>query len=134
MFCYCAEARRVSRLLTAKYDAALASMELTSNQFETLSVLHAMERCSGRVLAQKLAVDKTTLSRNLRGMIEAGLIVAKDSPEDARQMDYSLTTVGRRKLAKAQPLWQVVHEEISQQLGSQAASTQKVLQRMNAAL
>lgn len=134
MFCYCAESRRVSRLLTAKYDAALAPTELTSNQFETMSVLHAMERCSGRVLAQKLAVDKTTLSRNLRGMIEAGLVVAKGSAEDARQVDYSLTAVGRRKLAKAQPLWQAAHEETSRQLGSYAASTQKVLQRMAAAL
>lgn len=134
MFCYCAEARRVSRLLTAKYDAALAPAELTSAQFETLNVLQAMERCSGRVLAQKLAVDKTTLSRNLRGMIEAGLVLARGAREDARQMDYSLTAAGRRKLAKAQPLWLAVHEETSQELGSHAAFTQKVLQRMTAAL
>ena len=134
MFCYCAEARRVSRLLTAKYDAALAPAELTSAQFETLSVLHAMERCSGRVLAQKLMVDKTTLSRNLCGMIKTGLVAAKDSPDDARQAAYSLTAVGRRKLAKAQPLWQAVHDEIGLQLGPHAASTKKVLQRMTAVL
>jgi len=134
VFCYCAEARRVSRLLTAKYDAALAPAELTSAQFETLSVLHAMERCSGRVLAQKLMVDKTTLSRNLCGMIKTGLVAAKDSPDDARQAAYSLTSAGRRTLAKAQPLWQAVHDEISLQLGSHAASTQKVLQRMTAVL
>jgi DNA-binding MarR family transcriptional regulator len=134
VFCYCAEARRVSRLLIAKYDAALAPAEITSAQFETLSVLHAMERCSGRVLAQKLGVDKTTLSRNLCGMIKAGLVVAKGAPEDARQAAYSLSAAGRRKLAKAQPLWKKIHEEIEQQLGSDAASTQRVLQRITAAL
>ncbi len=134
MFCYCAEARRVSRLLTAKYDAALAPAELTSAQFETLSVLHAMQHCSGRVLAQKLAVDKTTLSRNLRSMIEAGLVMSKGSAEDARQMDYSLTAAGRKKLVKAQPLWHALHEETNRQLGSHAASAQKVLRRMAAAL
>lgn len=134
MFCYCAEARRVSRLLTARYDAALAPAGLTAAQFETLGVVTALEPCSGRVLAERLAVDKTTLSRNLRAMQDAGWIASAAAKDDARQMDYALTAAGRKKLAKAMPLWQQVHDATTEQLGAQAASSQRVLERMTAAL
>lgn len=134
MFCYCAEARRVSRLLTARYDAALAPAGLTAAQFETLGVVKALEPCSGRVLAERLAVDKTTLSRNLRSMMDAGWIAAAASKGDARQMEYTLTTAGRKTLAKAMPLWQTVHEATTEQLGVHAASSQRTLERMTAAL
>lgn len=134
MFCYCAEARRVSRLLTARYDAALASAGMTAAQFETLGVMHSLEPCSGRALAERLAVDKTTLSRNLRSMQEAGWIAATATKDDARQMDYALTVAGKKKLAKARPLWQRVHDATTEQLGSHAASSQRMLERMTDAL
>jgi DNA-binding MarR family transcriptional regulator len=86
------------------------------------------------VLAERLAVDKTTLSRNLRSMMDAGWVAAAATKEDARQMDYSLTAVGRKKLAKAMPLWQRVHDTTAEQLGSHAASSQRVLERMTASL
>ncbi len=134
VFCYCAEARRVSRLLTARYDAALSPAGMTAAQFETLGVLQALEPSSGRALSERLAVDKTTLSRNLRSMQEAGWIAAVASKDDARQMDYALTTAGRKKLAKAMPLWQQAHDATTEQLGTHAAPSQRALERLTAAL
>jgi DNA-binding MarR family transcriptional regulator len=121
-------------LLTARYDAALSPAGLTAAQFETLGVVQALEPCSGRVLAERLAVDKTTLSRNLRSMQDAGWIAATASKGDARQMDYALTAAGRKKLAKAMPLWQQVHNATTERLGSHAVSSQRALERMTAAL
>jgi DNA-binding MarR family transcriptional regulator len=134
VFCYCAEARRVSRLLTARYDAALSPAGLTAAQFETLGVVQALEPCSGRVLAERLAVDKTTLSRNLRSMQDVGWIAATASKGDARQMDYALTAAGKKKLAKAMPLWQQMHDVTATQLGAHAASSRRALERMTSAL
>ena len=130
MFCYCAASRRIARTLTTRYDAALAPAGLTAAQFETLSVLQALGPATGRALAAQLAVDKTTLSRNLKPMIEAGHITAAAGREDARQTHYGLTLSGVKKLQKARPLWQSVHDETAGHLGKGAASAQRTLQRM----
>jgi DNA-binding MarR family transcriptional regulator len=130
MFCYCAASRRLSRLLTARYDAALSAAGLTAAQFEALSRLSARGPSNGRVLAQQLALDKTTLSRNLKTLLESGLVEAAPG-EDARTVVYALSTAGRKRLAKAMPLWQGAHDASLAMLGSQAAASQRALERMN---
>ena len=131
MFCYCATTRRIARTLTARYDAALAPSGLTAAQFETLSVLASLEHATGRTLTDRLAVDKTTLSRNLQSMITAKLVSVKTDKVDTRQQVYSVAAEGKRKLAKAQPLWQAIHDKTGSLV---AARTQRTLQQMAAAL
>ena len=131
MFCYCATSRRIARTLTVRYDAALAPAGLTAAQFETLSVLASLETATGRTLVEKLAVDKTTLSRNLQSMIAAKLVLAKQDREDTRQQQYTLAADGKRKLSKAMPLWQAIHDETEALF---TGSAKPSLQRMAAAL
>lgn len=131
MFCYCATSRRIARTLTARYDAALAPAGLTAAQFETLNVLNALGTSSGRMLVDTLALDKTTLSRNLQSMTAANLVLATQDRNDARQQQYSLSPAGRKKLAKAMPLWQAVHNQTEALFPSGAKPS---LQRMAAAL
>lgn len=131
MFCYCATSRRIARTLTARYDAALAPSGLTAAQFETLSVLASLQTATGRTLVDKLAVDKTTLSRNLQGMIAAKLVLAKQDKADTRQQHYTLAAEGRKKLANAMPLWQAIHDETEALFNVSAMPS---LQRMAAAL
>jgi DNA-binding MarR family transcriptional regulator len=134
MFCYCAESRRLARVLTARYDAALAPAGLTAAQFETLSLLQAVGASTGRALAERLLLSKTTLSRNVRPLIDAGLISAQQSGEDARQTLYAITANGTRRLTKALPLWQAAHDGSLASLGDSAGTSQKALQRMVLAL
>ena len=131
MFCYCAISRRIARTLTARYDTALAPAGLTAAQFETLSVLASLETATGRALADALVVDKTTLSRNLQSMVTTKLVLVKQGREDTRQQLYALAAEGKRKLAKAMPLWQTIHNETESLVG---ARTQRSLQQMAAAL
>lgn len=133
MFCYCAASRRLSRSLTARYDAALTTAGLTAAQFETLSTLSVLGPSSGRVLAQQLALDKTTLSRNLKALVESSLVETARG-EDARSVIYMLSNAGRKRLAKAMPLWQGAHDASLAMLGSQAAASQRALERMNLSL
>ncbi|AFL86513.1 transcriptional regulator [Terriglobus roseus DSM 18391] len=134
MFCFCAQSRRLARALTARYDAALAPAGLTATQFETLAMLQGMGPSAGRALAEGLALDKTTLSRNVRPLIDAGLLAARPNEDDARQTIYAITAAGARRLAKAMPLWQVAHDESLAMLGDTASSSRKALQRMVQAL
>ena len=133
MFCYCAASRRLSRLLTARYDAALSAVGLTAAQFETLSRLSALGPSSGRVLAEQLALDKTTLSRNLKTLVGSGLVEAA-SGDDARSVVYALSNAGRKRLAKAMPLWRASHDASLAMLDSQAVASQRALERMNLSL
>lgn len=131
MFCYCATSRRIARTLSARYDAALAPAGLTAAQFETLSTLAALQTATGRTLVDALAVDKTTLSRNLQNLIAAKFVVAKQDRTDTRQQQYTLAAEGKKKLAKAMPLWQAIHNETESIF---TASAKPSLQRMAAAL
>lgn len=130
MFCFCAQTRRLARTLTARYDAALAGAGLTAAQFETLSTLAAIGKSSGRTLAAKLAVDKTTLSRNLKPMVAAALVEARSSEEDGRSVLYAVTAPGRRRVAKAMPLWQAAHDATGGMLGAQATDAERVLRNL----
>jgi DNA-binding MarR family transcriptional regulator len=134
MFCYCASSRRLARTLTARYDAAFAGLGMTASQFETLSLLSALGPNSGRVLAARLSVDKTTLSRNVKPLLEAGLIAAQPSETDGRTVIYTLSVAGRRKLAKAMPLWRTAHDATIELLGEQAVASERMLQLMVQAL
>jgi DNA-binding MarR family transcriptional regulator len=44
-------------------------------------------------------------------MVAAKLVVARPDRADARQQNYSLASEGRRKLARALPLWQAIHDQ-----------------------
>lgn len=128
MFCYCAESRRLARLLTARYDAALAKAGLSVAQFEVLSTLREMERVNGRTLAEQLAVDPTTLSRNLKVLVTDKLVAARRSSVDARQTDYCLTARGRKRLEVAGSLWHQAHADTRKEMGADADAVQRTLQ------
>jgi DNA-binding MarR family transcriptional regulator len=120
--------------MNARYDAALAPADITAAQFETLSVLAGLGSCSGRVLAARLALDKTTLSRNLKPLLEAGLMLAQPSDTDGRSINYALSAAGKRRLTKATPLWQAAHDATIAVLGAQAQASERALQRLVQAL
>lgn len=134
MFCYCAESRRAARLLTARYDAQLAEAGLTSAQFELMQVLASAARLHGRALAEFLAVDPATLSRNLKVLIAAKWVRAQRSKGDARQTMYSLTGQGEQRLALAGPLWQRAHREALKTFGTGSEPLRIALQGMTSML
>ena len=128
MFCYCAESRRAARLLTARYDQHLAGTGLSSAQFEVLSVLQAETQVNGRALSDLLAVDPTTLSRNLKALCALKFVHARKSTADGRQKVYALTAKGLRQLEAAKPAWLTAHRVMLDELGAQAAPVRAALQ------
>jgi DNA-binding MarR family transcriptional regulator len=57
-------------------------------------------------LAQELAVDVSTVSRQVQSLEQKGLVDRRPDPDDGRAVRLDLTRKGRAVLAKLQAAWQ----------------------------
>ncbi|HEX7241925.1 MAG TPA: MarR family winged helix-turn-helix transcriptional regulator [Longimicrobiaceae bacterium] len=121
--CLCFRARRVARALTRMYDEALRPLGIQATQ---LTLLNAVTMCGDGAtvsrLADVLAMDQTTLSRNLRPLEKAGLVRIGRHPADGRVRVALLTPDGQRVLEDALPLWTRAHERVVAVLGEADAA------------
>ena len=113
--CTCFRLRRASRRVTQVYDHALAPVGLSLNQYSILRRSEREPRVLGG-LAEELGMDRTTLTRNLSPLVDAGLLETVRG-KDARQRVIALTDEGRSRLAAAKPLWQRAQSVIDAMLG-----------------
>jgi DNA-binding MarR family transcriptional regulator len=114
--CTCLNLRRVTRRVTQRFDEWLAPAGLRCTQFSLLGMLHAPDRLSVSALAEKLDMDRTTLTRNLQLLVERHLVSMIDGP-DARSRTVLLTPQGRQAFARALPLWRQAQDEVNARLG-----------------
>jgi DNA-binding MarR family transcriptional regulator len=96
--------RRASRAVTQHFDHALAPVGLRTTQFTLLGALALAGPVSTNELAQALVVDRTTLTRNLRLLRDAGLVETQ-AGRGGREVRFVLSDEGRDTLARAIPLW-----------------------------
>jgi DNA-binding MarR family transcriptional regulator len=67
-------------------------------------------------LAEAMATDHTTLTRNLELLDKNGLVRVEDG-DDRRTRIVSITVDGRKKLARAFPYWKETQDEIKKMMG-----------------
>ena len=72
--CACSTLRRATRALTAMYDAALAPSGLRITQLSVLSALARLGPLPVTRLAAEVALDRSTMGRNLDPLERRGLI------------------------------------------------------------
>ena len=116
--CTCFRLRKLSRLLSQRYDAALAPAGINVNQLSILRRAHHAPRTIG-ALAAELGMERSTLSRDLRHMVDAGW-VRLAAGDDARQKRIVVTAAGKRTIERAIPLWQVAQAGLGAQVGTSA--------------
>jgi DNA-binding MarR family transcriptional regulator len=109
--------RRATRLITQYYDKALAPSGLRSTQYSLLSSLSMMDEASMQELAFVLAMDRTTLTRNLNPLLKKGLIKVSVG-SDRRARPLKITLKGKSALEKALPYWQKAQSKIVDTLGA----------------
>jgi DNA-binding MarR family transcriptional regulator len=114
--CLCASIRRAARVLTALYDEALRPLGLTNAQFTVLQALSLAGEMTQGQLADLLAIDSTTLTRNLRLMTRAGWVERREG-SDRREWRFNLTPGGRKIFRKALPGWEKVQQSLHSRLG-----------------
>ena len=118
--CACNGLRRAGRAVSRAYDAALHPTGLGVNQFSLLVVVATLSPTTPGDVAEAMAMDRTTLSRNLRPLIAAGLIALKPDKDDRRRRIVSLTGKGRAALEQAMPLWREAQRRTVAILGGDA--------------
>ena len=108
--------RRLTRMVSRHYDAHMAASGLKTTQYSLLSNVLARGPLRPTDLAQALNLDASTLTRNLKPLVQAGWL-SQDEGADARSRLISITDAGREKRAEAQRLWRTAQNEMNALLG-----------------
>ncbi|WEJ99908.1 MAG: MarR family winged helix-turn-helix transcriptional regulator [Candidatus Sphingomonas phytovorans] len=120
--CLCLAAQRAARALSRRFDDAFRGFGITSGQFSLLNALNRPVPPSISSVANLLAMDRTSLTANLKPLQRDGLVRMEADPVDRRIRRLALTDVGKQVLAQAMPVWTSVHGDIDMNLASGPAS------------
>jgi DNA-binding MarR family transcriptional regulator len=63
-------------------------------------------------------MDRSTLSREVAPLVDAGLVAAGPDPSDRRRRVLSLTAAGERRVRRAHPLWKEAQAELAGEFGA----------------
>ncbi len=115
--CTCFRVRGAARRVTQIYGRHLAPTGLKISQFSLLGFVTAEGPVSIGRLSDLLTTDRTTLTRNLRPLLVAGLIERATSG-DKRRHELVATATGRALLKRALPLWAAAEHEVRAAMGA----------------
>ena len=121
--------RKAARKITRVYDAALRPTGLRLTQFNVLGVLDAMGPVGTVALAEQLAIERTTLTRNLAVLARLGWVKIV-AGEDRRWRNASITVKGQAAALRAFPAWQRADRAMRERLGSKRSKFVADLSRL----
>src|SRR6516162_7413136 len=107
--CLCLHLQRAARAVARRFDAALRPLSLTSGQFSLLMSLNRADPASIGSVSALLAMDRTTLTANLKPLERRGLVKVSIDDGDKRSRRLKLTPAGRALLVVAVPIWKQTH-------------------------
>ncbi|WP_027015498.1 MarR family winged helix-turn-helix transcriptional regulator [Comamonas composti] len=108
--------RQLMRGVGQVYDLHLAASGLRITQYSLLSHVLGASPVRPVDLARLMRMDASTLTRNLRPLIEAGW-VRMSQGEDQRSRLVHITEAGRAKREEARLCWRRAQNEINSRLG-----------------
>jgi DNA-binding MarR family transcriptional regulator len=108
--------RQLMRRVASHYDAEVGKTGLKGTQYSLLSYIVKLGPIRPSDLAAEMRVSPSTLTRNLRPLVDAGLVEVLPGA-DARSRLVSVTPEGREKRQDAQRRWRVAQEGINDMLG-----------------
>jgi DNA-binding MarR family transcriptional regulator len=103
--CLCNALRQASRAVSRLYDEELRSVGLRTTQYSLLRVVARAGQVRQGDLSGLASLDETTLTRNLRPLVDAGWVAVRRGA-DRREKLVTLTEAGTAKLAEARPAWE----------------------------
>lgn len=115
--CTCSAVRKAARRISALYDQSLEPYGLTITQFGLMAKLHEHGPEGIGALAQRMIMDPTTLTRNLRPLERQGFIRFEPDPNDRRARCPVLTDDGRTVLRRARAGWHEAQRKVADGLG-----------------
>lgn len=120
--CACIRARRAARSLTDLYDDALRPVGLRITQFSVLRTAARLAPVSISALADEMALDRSTLGRNVALLQRRGLLRVAEGT-DLRERAVSITPAAQRLLDRAVPLWDRAQAAVERSLGREGVDS-----------
>lgn len=108
--------RKANRVITQLSNDLLQASGLRITQLAVLVTITVSVAPKVTALAEELAMDQSTLSRNLKPLERDGLIMIIPGT-DRRTRVVTLTPLGELRLSQALPLWEQAKAAISELFG-----------------
>ncbi|MFT5208489.1 MAG: DNA-binding MarR family transcriptional regulator [Flavobacterium sp.] len=109
---------KTARAITKVYEDAIRPCGIRRSQFSILAHLYRLHTVQLSVLSDHMIMDRTTLSRNLKPLLNSGLVEVKPSVDDARAKDISLSKDGKLKYKEALKLWTKAQKFVVKKYGA----------------
>ena len=114
--------RKLARRVSQIYDEALAGSGLSIGQFGLLGHVVGGREPSVSELAERLVMDRSSLSRTLGPLVRAGLVELGGRDGDKRVKVVRATGAGRAAFAAAEPAWLNGQTRVAEALGAERRS------------
>jgi DNA-binding MarR family transcriptional regulator len=114
--CLCLHLQRAARVVARRFDAVLRPLGITQGQFSLLMSLNRPEPPTMGSVADLLAMDRTTLTANLKPLERRGLVTVTIDEADRRSRRLALTGEGRALLVAAVPIWKRTHATLERRV------------------
>ena len=114
--CACFNFRKASRSVTQLFDQILAPSRLRSTQLVILITNQLLGPSSIARLSRELVMDRSTLTRNLKPLMNMGLLRFAHS-EGGKQKSVELTIDGQAALLKSAPYWEQAQSHLVDSIG-----------------
>ena len=126
--------RQLLRSVSRLYEAQMAPTGIKTTQYSLLSHLLTLGPVAPSELAQQMGLDASTLTRNLRPLIDQGY-AAQGPGADARSRQITLTDAGRAKHAQAKQHWKRAQLSLNERLGAeQVVALHTMIEQVQSAL
>jgi DNA-binding MarR family transcriptional regulator len=110
--CLCLHLQRAARAVARRFDELFRPLGITQGQFSLLMSLNRPDAPRLGDVARLLAMDRTTLTANLKPLERRGLVSVQPDAADRRSRRLQLTEDGRTLLKQAVPLWRAAHDDL----------------------
>lgn len=131
--CLCFGVHRAARALARRFDEAFAPLGISHGQYSLMVSLNRADPPRLGEAAAFLAMDRTTLTANLKPLERMGYVKIVPDKDDRRSRRLILTTAGRRILTAAVPIWRATHDEVDALLSGNPAALRGQLMEVVAA-
>ncbi len=110
-------ARRIARFLERRMEGSGLGLA----QFALMGQLAGADDDTIGALSERMDLDPSTLSRNLRALETAGLVEIAVVETDLRRRAVWLTEAGARRLEAALPFWRRAHAALVERMDADLA-------------
>ena len=114
--CLCLHLQRAARAVARLFDEALRPCGLTNGQYSLLVSLNRPDPPRIGDVARLLAMDRTTLTANVKPLERRGLLRTLPDETDRRSRRLALTEAGEDLLVQAVPIWRATHDALDGRL------------------